>query len=298
MNLAIDLSTAAPNVEIAPNSERGGVNLNMPPGETLVSPVWHLGGYRVQFAGLPAGETINADVFGDPVYMKVVAGNTEQGAGQAFPPPGAVTTTRLDEPAVTAATDAILCFITDTPAASATIRGMDELTVSGPLAEHLKWQSFEEKFSAFTDKFNGLEAHMVFGFHLLNADSDEIAYVHFWTAGKGVDVSTHNHAQDPSPVAPAFAEVHLVLRNGTGSGGMYQCDTRDAVERVRTPIQAGEEHGPFFHLDENGCPRRRANGAVDYPWHGWQGGADDSPGQAYDLVAAFEINPDYVAGLA
>ena len=28
-----------------------------------------------------------------------------------------------------------------------------------------------------------------------------------------------------------------------------------------------------------------------YPWHGWQGGNDDRPGQGYDAVLAFEINP-------
>ena len=78
---------------------------------------------------------------------------------------------------------------------------------------------------------------------------------------------------------------------------MYHCETRDAPaqERVRTVMQAGEEHGPFFRLDEaTGKPLLRPNGAVDYPWHGWQGGTDDQPGQAYDLVAAFEIYPEFV----
>ena len=40
-------------------------------------------------------------------------------------------------------------------------------------------------------------------------------------------------------------------------------------------------------------PKLKANGAVDYPWHGWQAGTDDDSRQAYDFVAAFEINPRY-----
>ena len=142
--------------------------------------------------------------------------------------------------------------------------------------------------------FKGLDAHMLPGFHLLDAESEEIAYVHCWTTGKGVDVTTHNHSHPPSPLAPAFAETHLVLRNGTGTGAMYQCDSPEATTRERLIVGEGEEHGPFFKFDaDTGKPCLRANGAVEYPWHGWQGGEDDQPGQAYDLVAAFEISPTY-----
>ena len=35
------------------------------------------------------------------------------------------------------------------------------------------------------------------------------------------------------------------------------------------------------------------NGAVKYPWHGWQSGNDDQDLQSYDFVAAFEIIPEY-----
>ena len=80
---------------------------------------------------------------------------------------------------------------------------------------------------------------------------------------------------------------------------MYECHTQDAVERTRLILGAGEEHGPFFRFDpDTGRPLRRDNGAVDYPWHGWQGGEDDEPGEAYDLVTAFELNPEYTQALA
>ncbi len=58
--------------------------------------------------------------------------------------------------------------------------------------------------------------------------------------------------------------------------------------------QRGEEHGPFWQIDPHtGMPQRWANGAVEYGLHGWQAGVDEQPLQAYDFVAAFEINPNY-----
>ena len=54
------------------------------------------------------------------------------------------------------------------------------------------------------------------------------------------------------------------------------------------------EEGPLQRFDPaTGAPRLRDNGAVDYPWHGWQAGIDSVPGQAYDIVAAFEITVPY-----
>ena len=117
-----------------------------------------------------------------------------------------------------------------------------------------------------------------------------------WAAGKGVDLSTHNHGRAPTPTSPAFAEVHLVLHNGTGRGGMYLTAEPGAPSRTRFPMQQGDEHGPFFTYDPaTGAPRLRENGAVDYPWHGWEAGAPDGEpkGQSYDVVAAFEITAPY-----
>ena len=53
---------------------------------------------------------------------------------------------------------------------------------------------------------------------------------------------------DPSESAPTFAEIHLALNNGTGKGGMYQCDSGDSnggairflrtdKPKTRTPMQ-------------------------------------------------------------
>ena len=163
---------------------------------------------------------------------------------------------------------------------------------TGPHLDVFVWQNFHALFGHLTNLFEGVDAYMVPGFHLLDSNGAEIVYVHFWTAGKGVDLSTHNHGNDPSPKAPAFAEVHWVFCNGTGNGGMYECEAPGAQTRSRHPMQRGEEHGPFFFIDAaTQMPRLKSNGAVDYPWHGWQAGSDDAVGQAYDFVAAFEINP-------
>jgi hypothetical protein len=73
--------------------------------------------------------------------------------------------------------------------------------------------------------------------------------------------------------------------------------TRDVPggDRKRVPMPRGTEHGPFFRCDSAGRPRLRANGAVDYPWHGWQAGVDARAEQAFDFVCAFEINPAFVS---
>lgn len=292
------LEQIEPNMQIEVNVGRGGLNLEVPASGRAVSPEWKLGGFGIRFASLPAGDALEVSQASGPVYLKVITGEVDNGGGRAFPPAGAVTSTRMTDTVVRARRDALLCFVTDPVNNPSCISDMQQLTLRGALETHCRWQTFAEKFGAVTDVFNGLEAHMIPGFHLLDSAGAEIAYVHFWTTGKGVDVSTHNHGQDPSENAPAFAEVHLVLRNGTGGGAMYMCEAPGAEERVRTPIQAGEEHGPFFRYDAaTGQPLLRDNGAVDYPWHGWQGGTGDGQGEregeAYDLVAAFEISPDY-----
>jgi hypothetical protein len=291
--MVFKLSQHTPNLQPEPNDARGGIDLTIAPDKTCVSPIWHLGGFAVQFVGLPAGEAMDVDLGAGRVFLKVITG-TVAGGREAFPKVSQVVTTGLDQSQVVAERDAVLCLVTETTDALEQITSMDQLPLRGPLEKRMIWQTFAEKFGAFTEAFDGLEAHMVPGFHLLDVNGDEICYVHFWTTGKGVDVSTHNHGQKPTPLSPAFAEVHLVLRNGTGKGGMYRCDAPDAEVRETMPIQAGEEHGPFFHFDQaTGKPKLRENGAVDYPWHGWQGGTDDTEFEVYDLVAAFEISPSY-----
>ena len=304
MSKPVMLEALEANVEVALNTERGGLDLVVGsatpsaggPPQLRVSPVWSVAGWRLQFLRIPGGASVSLDPSAGKTYVKVVEGSLEVPAQAVFPAPGAFASTRLAEPVIRASdAGALVCLFTETPQVRANVGSMDELRFQGPRAEALRWQSFEERFGSFTDWFDGQDAHMVYGFHLLDDDGSEICYLHFWTAGKGVNLSTHNHGNAPSPRAPAFAEVHWVLNNGTGKGGMYRCSSPDAQEREHWPMARGEEHGPFFEFDAaTGRPRHRDNGAVAYPWHGWQAGTDDAPGQAYDFVAAFEINPDHV----
>jgi hypothetical protein len=295
MGNVIDLRQATPNVDVVKHPTRPGVSLVMGPGPfTRISPVWTMAGWRLQFARLAPGDTLLPDQQAGGVFVKVIEGSTETPVRRAYPAVGEVVSTRLAQTAVTAgAGSALLAIYTRTPAAPAAITRVDQLIVAGPLAETLVWQTFEQRYSAVTSFFNGADAHLVPGFHLLDNNGAEIAYVFFWTAGKGVDLSTHNHGHTPRADGPAFAEVHQVLYNGTGSGGMYRTSEPGAAERSRLPMYIGEEHGPFFAIAENGYARLRENGAVEYPWHGWQAGQDGEPGQSYDLVCAYEITAPY-----
>jgi hypothetical protein len=304
MSNPVTLDALDANVEVVPNAERGGLNLTMGSAsasadvaaQLRVSPVWSVAGWRLKFARLPPQASVNLNLSAGQVYVKVVEGSLDVPSAGAFPPPGAFASTLITQPGILAGGDgALICVFTETPQVGGNIRAMGELRFQGPGSEALRWQSFEERFGSFTDFFDGQDAHMVYGFHLLDDDGSEICYLHFWTAGKGVNLSTHNHGQAPSPRAPAFAEVHWVLNNGTGKGGMYRCDSPESETREHWPMARGEEHGPFFEFDAaTGRPQLRDNGAVAYPWHGWQAGSDELPGQAYDFVAAFEISPDHV----
>ena len=288
----VQLTELVANATYRPNTARGGLNIEFSGEDLTASPIWQLGGFTVRFLYLPPGETIELDPAAGSVCVKVITGSLE--TRSAFPGVGEVRSTRMRGGHIVSPGGALVCLIGEIDTAPAKITEMSQLEASGPGSERLQWQTFDEKFGAVTDIFEGLDAHMIPGFHLLDGKGQEIAYVHFWTAGKGVDVSTHNHGHAPSEHAPAFAETHLVLRNGTGLGAMYECAAPDATERTRLVVGEGEEHGPFFRFDPaTGAPVLRDNGAVEYPWHGWQGGTDDEPEQAFDLVTAFEISPAY-----
>jgi len=292
------LNTVRPNVTPVKHPARPGISLGMGAlNGTHISPVWRMGCWRLQFVKLAGGETLKLDAHGDH-HVKVILGALDDPGRRAYPAVGSVVTTRVSTHSVTAGSAGTLISIfTASAEVDEPLFSMEQLRITGPLAEHLGWQSFEQRFSGFTPFFNGADAHLVAGFHLLDTldtDGAEIAYVYFWTAGKGVDLSTHDHGHTPSANSPAFAEVHQVLNNGTGSGGMYQTAEPGAAQRTRLPMQRGEEHGPFFVIDgKTGLARLRANGAVEYPWHGWEAGNDSQPGQRYDLVTAYEITAPY-----
>jgi hypothetical protein len=257
-----------------------------------ISPVWTVAERQMHFVRLAPDQTF--PLAQPNCYVKVITGrlrNIDRGC-LAEPFKVRSTATHVDE-LVSGPEGALFATMTRR-GTTAPLTDMNQLVFKGHMAEHLTWNSFEAKFSRFIDAFDGLDCHMADGIHLADEHGDEIVYVNFWTCGKGVDLTTHNHGGPPSPMAPAFVEVHWVLNQGTGTGGMYQSDKPGATERVRYPMQEGDEHGPYYDLDPQGLPCFADNGAVVYPWHGWQGGEDGKPGQSYDFVAAFEINPAFI----
>ncbi len=293
------LANITPNAEVTRNTERGNLNIHFADPATLKSAIvtdeWTFGGRKMGFAQIPANGSLELDQNAGDIFVKVVTGALTSPKRLPFCEPRGVLDTRVTEKSVQAGAEgAILAVLTQTSAAPGRVTSMDQLAFAGPQADALQWRTFEEQFGQFMDYFNGLDCYIGPGFHLLDHTGDEITYVNIWTAGKGVDMSTHNHGQDPSPQFPAFAEIHWTVANGTGQGGMYETAEPGAAERTRLPVKTGEEHGPFFVFDPaSGAPKLLDNGAVAYPWHGWQAGTDDSPEQSYDIVAAFETAPKY-----
>lgn len=289
------ISEIAPNVSVGTGNPRGGIDLcfDLTAQETIqLSEVWTIAGWEIRFVFLPPHQTLELE--GKNHYLKVIVGKLANLGRDCFAENYAVRTTRLEKPRVLSGSQGLLCaLLTETPDLLPNIHDMSDCVFAGPMAQYLEWKSFKERFGAFTDYFEQLDNHMANGFHLLDSEESEITYVNFWTCGKNGDVSTHNHAQDPSLAGPAFAEVHLVLNNGSGTAGMYKTHGPDSDARDVHVMKRGDEHGPFFE-HQAGKPVLLDNGAVKYPWHGWQSGNDDQDVQSYDLVAAFEISPDYV----
>ena len=279
-------------------TQRAGLDIaldgNLAAGEPVVSDTWTVAGWSIQFVRLGSGQALALDPSAGRHYVKVVTGELVNIGRKPFANPFAVRETAVETQGLQAGIrGAVFAVFTETDQVAANIHDMAALRIEGPMQDAFAWERFDEKFGAFTDLFDGMEAYMSPGFHLLDESGAEIAYVNLWTCGKGVDLSTHNHAQDPSPAAPAFAEAHWVFNAGATGAGMYLCDEPGAP-RKRFPMCRGQEHGPFFAIDASTRrPRMRPNGAVEYPWHGWQGGQDNDPAQAFDFVAAFETNPEF-----
>lgn len=277
-----------------PSVDRLGLDIALPGRSACeCSEIWRVAGWTLQFVRLQPNETTSLDQASGTVYLKVIVGVlTSLGLGP-FAAPKAVRQTRVEADEVTAGeTGSIFAVLIETADVPDALHSMAQLTFGGPMAAVFEWQTFYDRFGG-ADIFEGVDAHIVPGFHLLDADGTEIVYLHFWTMGTGDDASTHNHSHRPSTRSPAFAEIHWVFHNGTGGGGMYECEEVDS-ERVPTLMQRGEEHGPFWQIDaETRMPKLRPNGAVEYGWHGWQAGTDDGSTKTYDFVAAFEISPDY-----
>ncbi len=279
-----------------PSLHREGVNITFTGEGTCCSDQWHMGGWVMQFNYIAPNEVFELERSLGRHFIKVIFGKLSTPQRGPVAEAKTVRSTEIRTPYIVAADQgALVAQFTETANVPANYSNMDALTITGPYEEAFAWKSFADRFGAFLPSLNDADAHMSGGFHLLDNDEAEICYVNLWTAGKGVNLSTHNHAKPPTTLAPAFAEVHWVFNNGSKKGGMYTADSRDGPITRRYPMQRGEEHGAFFAIDPTtGQPKLRDNGAVEYPWHGWEAGTDINPIQAYDVVAAFETNPKYL----
>ena len=290
------LNNLAPTAISTQSHPREGVDIQFSESGLEVSEQWSMGGWLLQFIRLPANETLVLDASAGRIFIKVIYGSLANIPRGSFAKPREVRSTLVACDHVMAGErDTLFAAFTETPSAPVNVTDMTKLTMVGPNADAFRWRSFQDRFGDFISGFDGAEAYMSGGFHLLDSNGIEITYVNLWTAGKGVNLTTHNHDNEPHPLGPTFAETHWVFNNGTGRGGMYGADSPDGAKTDVYPMQRGDEHGPFFFIDnETRKPMLRKNGSVNYPWHGWEGGVDDKPGQAYDVVAAFETNPQYV----
>ncbi len=240
-----------------------------------LSPCWRMAGWRMQFVHLPAGDSLTLDTALGRYFAKVVTGRLVTPDLNPFAARFSVRSTLVEGAVIVADQDTLMAVFQETVEVPENVTNVTDLAITGVHADACQWRSFETRFGGAIPAFNGVDAHMCGGFHLLNPELTEICYVNLWCAGQGVNLTTHNHAHPPHPQAPAFAEVHWVFNNGTGEGGMYCADSADGDKTATFPLTRGEEHGYFFAVDEAGHPQQLSNGAVEYPWHGWESGVKD-----------------------
>lgn len=293
-------------VSVESDHPRGGLAMTFDlSGETSMakSPVWNTAGWQIQFLHLAPDQVLYLP--SGRHMLKVIAGKEMTTGRSCFARDGEVRTTWLPDSLPQVAVDGsenvrivsgesglLAALVTETAAVASNLHDMSQVEFSGPHAEKLQWLSFKDRFGAFTSYFDDLDNHMADGFHLSDVSDGEICYVNFWTCGLGGDVSTHNHGQPATDHNPAFAEVHLVLNNAAGESGMYLTQSPESLERQGVRMLRGEEHGPFFH-HKDGMPEQLPNGAVSYPWHGWESLDPACAEAAYDFVVAFEIYPNF-----
>lgn len=274
-----------------------GLSITLEDGNADASAIWSIAGWTLQFVHIPADGQVDIDLGKGKTYVKIITGSLANLDRPRFAGFKTARDIEVHQDSLVAGPEgALLAIMTATSAVPENIHAMSDLTVTGPHANLFVFTQMDQtEIGKHFDFFKGVDAHLMPGFHLLEQDGTEIVYVHLWTAGKGVDMSPHDHSQPPSEAAPAFTETHFVLNNGTGKGAMYDCteNTPSHSNRKHISILRGQEHGPFWVIDDQGMPKRRENGSVEFNFHGWQAGDDDLEGQAYDLVAAFELNPDY-----
>lgn len=288
---------AQSNIPLSTGNPRGGIDVRfdlMDDRPLQQSPTWTVAGRSLTLLRLSPRQSLLLPAGGN--YIKVILGELSNLKRTCLAAPSTVRSTAVEAAEVVAGEEgALFALLNMAQDAPLQISSMSQLEFHGEHSECLIWQRFEDRFAGVTDYFDGKDCYMASGFHLLDGKGEEIAYLNPWSCGKGVDLSTHNHGHPPSAMNPAFAEVHWVLAASTDNSGMYRTDEPGAAQRRLYPMGLGDEHGAFYDRDADGRPQLRDNGAVAYPWHGWQGGQDDEPVQRYDFVLAFEIDPHRIA---
>lgn len=154
------------------SGDRPGVDLHLFDGDgPVVSQQWTMGGWTLQFVRLDAGQQHPVDAGDGVAYVKVITGRLTEPHRVAYVAPRTIADTCVEGDHLTAGPDgAVVMLCVRTTNAPHRYTSMAQLVIDGPLAEHLTWSSFEARFAGILTAFDGLDAHLTPGFHLLDAD--------------------------------------------------------------------------------------------------------------------------------
>ena len=169
----LPIAGAVPNARATPATRRAGLDIvldgDQAAREPVVSETWTVAGWSIQFARLGSRQGLDLHRSAGRHYVKVVTGELANVDRRPFAGPFAVRDTSVDAPGLEAGPrGSVLAVFTETDRVKDNIPSMAALRIEGPLQGAFAWERFDAKFGAFTDLFDGMEAYMSPGFHLLD----------------------------------------------------------------------------------------------------------------------------------
>eukprot|EP00897_Mesotaenium_endlicherianum_P007683 jgi/Mesen1/6943/ME000036S06271 len=287
------------------------VTLPVPTTPVAVSPAWSIGDWELQVVQVARGSSFTLPRGSSGVtarsYIKVVAGSLF-GLDQAgsVGPVGAPNQRRSNAvPAGCSAVQAgpagaifVLWTATFAPGNSKvrSMTGGKITRFSGPGSEAFKWRLYSD----VDPTFKGVDFWNLRGLRVQTQQGRRVVFLQFWAVNNGVSAGWHDHSN--LNVSTAFGEVHQMLYEGSGHGGMQyrlpcpkSAGGGEYIEKL-LPLPVGYEHGPLWFVNSStGEPLlSKQTGALVYPTHRWIGGGVSTSPSAYDVWVVYEMPPPAV----
>ncbi|CAG9333770.1 unnamed protein product [Blepharisma stoltei] len=244
------------------------------------STTWNIGGYIMKFVKLQS----YAEYCVQPTdYIKVIEGALIEPLRLSFPGPFTKASTVIGEDIIKAGAMTTLMIISKTNQAQVCIQSPNDLEVSGPYSELLKWKEVGELPGKRS--FLGNPYYYIRGWDLRSHDNRHMGYIQGWLSGKAMNCGNCDYSEMGENT---FRKIYLNIINGTGEGALVWYKDEEEHSLILMP---GEEHGPIWEWDDDLTK-------VVYPMHRWQSGGEqalNADEERMDFNIGIELPPPRAA---